>query len=170
MEEHPPQALSEAERLERLFARLKAAPDAAAAKTIAAQIEARFSRSGSDTADLMMSRVKLAIERRNFEAALDLLDYLTVLAPQWPEVYHRRSMVHFIQQDMEAALRDIRMTLSLEPRHWHALAGLGSILRSSGKPKPAYQAFKAALAIHPHFGQLSETIEKMRPEIEGAPI
>lgn len=162
--------LSEAQRLDRLFERLKAAPDANAAKLAAERIERTFEKSGSDTADLLLQRVKQTIEAKEFGSALDLLDYIITLRPDWAEGYHRRAVVHFLQKDTEAAMRDVHATLAREPRHWHALAGLGALLRQSGNAKAAYRAYRAALEIHPHFGDLKETLEKMRPEIEGNPV
>jgi Tfp pilus assembly protein PilF len=161
--------LTEKQRVERLFEQLKSAPDANAARGFAERIERGFEKSGSDTADLLLQRAKQAIEAKELPTALDLLDFVVTLRPDWAEAYHRRALVHFLQKDEEAALRDIRATLAREPRHWHALAGLGALLRQMGQPKPAYRAFRAAMEVYPHFGDLKQVIEKMRPEIEGNP-
>lgn len=162
--------LPEAQRLERLFERLRNAPDLSTAKSVAERIERSFEKSGSDTADLLLQRAKQAIEAKSFESALDLLDYVITLRPDWAEAYHRRAIVHFLMKDEEGAVRDIRATLAREPRHWHALAGLGAILRQAGKPKAAYQVYLRAQEVYPLFDDLKQTLEKMRPEIEGSPV
>ena len=166
----PEPSVSEKVRVDRLFERLKVAPDIATAKSVAERIERGFEKSGSDTADLLLQRAKQAMEAKNFGTALDLLDYVVTLKPEWAEAYHRRAMIHFIQKDEEAAIRDIRATLAREPRHWHALAGLGAILRMSGKNKAAYRAYRAAQDVYPHFDDLKQVIERMRLEIEGNPV
>lgn len=166
----PERALTEQERLARLFERLKAVADADAAKPIQAQIERAFERSGSDTADILLKRVKEAIDSKSFETALDLLDYLVILKPDWAEPYHRRAIVHFLQKDHESAMRDIRATLAREPRHFHAMAGFGTLLRAMGNQKAAYRIYKQVLEIHPYFGDLKEQIDKMKTEVEGLPI
>lgn len=166
----PEAALTDAQRLDRLFARLKAAESAQAAKPFAVQIERAFERSGSDTADLLLQRIKQAIEAKKNELALDLSDYLITLKPDWAEPYHRRSIVHFLLRDEEAAMRDIRAALAREPRHFHALAGLGTMFRTMGNDKAAYNAFTKTLEIHPYFSDLKATHDKMRSEIEGKPI
>jgi tetratricopeptide (TPR) repeat protein len=168
--EQPQPRLSERERLDRLFERLKAAPTVEAATAISNQIEQRFDRSGSDTADLLMQRVKQAIESKNFETALDLLDYITTLTPDWAEAYHRRALIHFIAKDEEAAMRDIRATLAREPRHYQALAGLGRLLQMMGKRRQAYEVYQRALLIHPHFQDLKKLSDALKTEAEGQPI
>src|SRR4026209_3048122 len=60
--------------LDFLFEALKAAPDADAAKLVESRIWALWFASGSDTADLMMSRVKTATDEKDTKLALQLLD------------------------------------------------------------------------------------------------
>ncbi|CAN1535316.1 Tetratricopeptide repeat [Rhabdaerophilaceae bacterium] len=161
---------SEKERLDRLFERLKNAPTPEAANPITRQIEQRFERSGSETADLLLQRAKQAIEAKNFESALDLLDYIVTLRPDWAEAYHRRAIVHFLNKDEDSAMRDIRMTLAQEPRHFQALAGLGRLLQMMGKRKPAFEVYQQVLAIHPHFPEIKGMIDRLKPAAEGQPI
>lgn len=157
-------------RLDKLFERLKEAENANAAKTIAADIERALEHSGSATADLIYQRAKEAMAAKDFDLAIDLLDYVTLLRPEWAEPYHRRAIIHFVRKDQDAAFRDVRETLAREPRHYHALAGLGGILKGLGDNKGAFKAFSRAMDIYPHFSDLKESIEKMRPEVEGQPI
>src|SRR6185436_12049353 len=51
--------------LDFLFEALKAAPDAVSAKLVEGRIWALWLSSGSDTADLLMSRVKTAVEGKD---------------------------------------------------------------------------------------------------------
>lgn len=170
-----PPAASEAQkkaasRLDKLFERLKEAESLAATQPITQEIERAFEKSGSATADLLYERARNAMNAKDFDLALDLFDYIVMLKPDWAEPYHRRAIIHFIRKDEDAALRDVREALQREPRHYHALAGLGGILRGLGDKKGAYRAFSKVLEIHPHFADLKEAVEKMRPEIEGQPI
>lgn len=166
----PEAQLRTAQRLDKLFERLGEAADAQAARGIANEIERIFERSGSETADLMYQRAKTAMEAKEFDLALDLLDFVVTLKPDWAEAYHRRAIVHFIRKDEDAAMRDVRAALAREPRHYHALAGLGGLLRGMGNVKGAYKAFTRALEIYPHMGDLKDSVEKMKPEAEGQPI
>lgn len=166
----PEAQLRAAHRLDKLFERLRDAPDAQLARGIAGEIEQILEKSGSPTADLMFQRAKEAVTAKDLDLALDLMDFVITMKADWAEAYHRRAIVHFLRKDEDASLRDVRMALALEPRHFQALAGLGGLLRGMGNAKGAYKAFTRALEIHPHFSDLRETVQKMQPEIEGRPI
>lgn len=166
----PQRRMSESERLSRLFERLREAANAEAARPIAQQIEQRFERSGSDTADLLLQRAKQAIESKNFDTALDLIDYVVTLRPGWAEAYHRRAIVHFLLKDEESAMRDIRQALAYEPRHFHALAGLGRLLQMMGQRKRAYEAYRRTLEVHPFFPDIQSLMEPLKRDAEGQPI
>src|SRR5918998_5159227 len=60
--------------LDDLFARLAAAKDPGEANGVANLIERRWARSGSDTADLLMSRAGEALKAKDFPLAIELLD------------------------------------------------------------------------------------------------
>ncbi|MCZ8185317.1 MAG: hypothetical protein O9308_02975 [Beijerinckiaceae bacterium] len=159
-----------AQRLDKLFEKLKESESPTAARIVAADIERALEQSGSPTTDLLFTRAKDAMTARDFDLALDLLDYIVTLKPQWAEPFHRRAMIHFLRNDRDAAYRDIREVLSREPRHYIALSGLGGILRASGNAKGAYKAFTRALEIHPFLADLKQQLERMKVEVEGQPI
>lgn len=159
-----------AQRLDKLFEKLKESESPTAARIVAADIERALEQSGSPTTDLLFTRAKDAMTARDFDLALDLLDYIVTLKPQWAEPFHRRAMIHFLRNDRDAAYRDIREVLSREPRHYIALSGLGGILRTSGNAKGAYKAFTRALEIHPFLADLKQQLERMKVEVEGQPI
>src|SRR3954469_15653198 len=60
--------------LDFLFEALKAAPDADAAKLVEGRIWALWLASGSDTTDLLMTRVKTAQDAKDSALAIRLLD------------------------------------------------------------------------------------------------
>src|SRR6185503_16899470 len=67
--------------LDFLFEALKAAPDADSAKLVESRIWALWLASGSDTTDLLMSRVKTAIDAKDNKLAVELLDAVLALRP-----------------------------------------------------------------------------------------
>jgi tetratricopeptide (TPR) repeat protein len=148
-------------RLDQLFERLAASRDEAEAGNISEQIARIWSRSGSDTLDLLMERVGTAMKAQDQLTALDLLDSIVLLKSDWPEAYSRRAAVLFQQKDLDGAMRDLRKSLALEPRHFQALAGVGMIFRQNEQPRQALAAFRAALAINPHFKGIKEAAEKI---------
>ncbi len=68
------------------------------------------------------------------------------------------------------ALADIARTLTLEPRHFGALSGLGLILEETGQTEAAIRAYEAALAIHPNRPDLREAVERLEEDLQGEAI
>jgi tetratricopeptide (TPR) repeat protein len=157
-------------RVDRLFERLRDSKDATEANGIAGQILRSFARSGSDTADLLFTRVGEAMRAQDHVLALDLLDTVLALEPQWAEALARRASVHIQRKDFDAAMRDLRAALALEPRHFMALAGLGSVFNEVGNPKRALAAFREALKLHPHLEQVKKAVERLAAEHDGRDI
>lgn len=166
----PPLPTEPKARLEALFSRLHGAENALDARKTEKEIERMFERSGSDTADLTFTRATKALATKDFDTALDLLDYTLILRPHFAEGYHRRAQVHLLRKDEEAALRDLRTSLALEPRHFMALATFAGLLQSSGNKKAAYKVLTRLKELHPHFPEIGEVLEKLRPDVEGQAI
>jgi len=156
--------------LDELFTRLAGAKDESEANGVANLIERRWARSGSDTADLLMSRAEEALKAKEFPLAVELLDRVLTLRPEWAEAWHRRATAFFLLDDPVSAIADIQRVLTREPRHFGAWAGLGHIYVSGGDKKRALEAYRKALAIHPYLPKLREAIERLTPEIDGRDI
>ena len=156
--------------LESLFERLAAAKDETEARGVAQLIERRWSRSGSDTADLLMSRAAEAIQAKEHALAVELLDRVLSLKPDWPEAWNKRALAFYLLDDPVSSIADINRTLSLEPRHFGAWAGLGHIYMAGGDKRRALDSYRRALAIHPHLDKMQELIERLTPEIDGRDI
>src|SRR3954469_13616070 len=107
--------------LDFLFEALKAAPDADSAKLVEGRIWALWLASGSDTTDLLMTRVKTATDEKDTALALQLLDAVTNLRPDYVEAWNRRATINFANKDYGKSLGDIRQVLAREPRHFGAL-------------------------------------------------
>lgn len=172
----PPERLSkpsmpeEGRGLDFLFGALKAAPDKASAKHVEARIWALWASTPSDTAALLMARVRTAIERKDTALALKLLDAVVQVRPDYVEGWNRRATLHFLSNDYARSLADIRQVLVREPRHFGALTGLGMILRELGDEQRALEAFRRALEVNPHLDNVVEQIKTLREKVEGRDI
>ncbi|HET8921320.1 MAG TPA: tetratricopeptide repeat protein [Xanthobacteraceae bacterium] len=156
--------------LDTLFGALKIAPDEASAKAIEDRIWAIWMSSDSDTCNLLMSRVKDATEDKDYDLAINLLDAVVTIKPDYVEAWNRRATLHYIKHEYGRALADIREVLAREPRHFGALAGLGLILQDIGDDKHALEAYQAALAIDPHLRNLPDVVKTLREKVEGRDI
>jgi tetratricopeptide (TPR) repeat protein len=156
--------------LDDLFARLAAAKDEDEAQGIAKLIERRWLRSGSDTADLLMTRASEAIQAKEFPLAIELLDRVITLQPGWAEAWNRRATAFFLLDDTANSMADLRQVLSHEPRHFGAWAGLGHIYMAGGDKTRALEAYRKALAINPRMENLRSIVDRLAPELEGRDI
>jgi tetratricopeptide (TPR) repeat protein len=156
--------------LDFLFGALKAAPDEASAKHVEARIWALWMQTPSDTAALLMARAKAAMDAKQAEVALKLLDAVIKLRPEYVEAWNRRATLYYMQNDYTHSLEDIEQVLSREPRHFGALAGLGMIMQDLGDEKRALDAFRKALAVNPHLERVPDLVKTLTEKVEGRDI
>ncbi|HEV2511812.1 tetratricopeptide repeat protein [Bosea sp. (in: a-proteobacteria)] len=153
--------------LDRLFERLATAKTPEEAKGIANLIQRRWARSGSDTADLLMTRAQDALKARELPLAIELLDRVVTLEPDWAEGWNQRANALFLSGDPIRSMLDIAETLKREPRHYGAMMGLGTILRQQGDDKRAMVAYRRALVIYPQLDAVKDAVESLKLEVDG---
>lgn len=152
---------------EEMFAKLKAATEAAEAADVAADIWATWMESGSATVDLLMQRTLEALEAEDTGTAHELLDRVILLKPDYPEAYHRRAGLFLMEENYPEAFRDLNEALKLEPRHFGAWLGMGVILESLGGEKEALSSYREALAIYPLMPQARFAADRLAKQAEG---
>ncbi len=153
--------------LDRLFERLAAAKTSEEAEGIARLIQRRWARSGSDTADLLMSRAQEAMKGKELDLAIELLDRVISLEPNWAEAWNQRANALFLAGDPIRSMYDIGEALKREPRHYGAMMGLGTILRQQGDDKRAMVAYRRALAVYPQLEAIKDAVEALKLEVDG---
>jgi len=156
--------------LAELFDRLGKAEDEDEAKGIAGAIERVWLQSGSDTADLLMSRALNATRQREFKLAEELLDKIVIIEPEWAEAWNQRATARFRAEDINGAVADLGQALALEPRHFGALSGLGYILYRAGFDRRALDVMRRALAINPKQDDVRKLVEELTQKFEGRGI
>lgn len=162
-----PAARTPAATLDRLFQRLRDAKSPEEAKGVASLIQRRWARSGSDTADLLMTRAQEALKAKQTELAIELLDRVVSLQPDWAEAWNQRANALYIAGDPIRSMVDIGEALKREPRHYGAMMGLGIILRQQGDDKAAMVAFRKALEVYPEFEAVKKAVDSLRYEVDG---
>jgi tetratricopeptide (TPR) repeat protein len=165
-----PQQGDPGHNLDRLFEALKVAPNDESAKFVENRIWALWVAAGGDTGTLLMSRVKTAMDGKDLDLAMKLLNGIVDIRPDYVEAWNRRATVHYMKKDFANALADIREVLVREPRHFGALSGLGMILQEVGDDKHALEAFRRALAVHPHLERIPDLVKKLTDSVEGREI
>jgi Flp pilus assembly protein TadD len=153
--------------LDELFERLGKAESEREAKGIATLIERRFSRSGSDTADLLLSRAAEAFGKKDFPLSIELIDRVLALQPNWAEAWYKRATVFYQLDDPVGAMADLHRALKIEPRHFNAWTGLGHILMASDDKGRALQAYRKVLEINPQMDDVKTIVTRLSPEVDG---
>ncbi|MEZ0172135.1 tetratricopeptide repeat protein [Microvirga sp. TS319] len=153
--------------LDDLFDRLSKAGSEREAEGISNLIERRFARSGSDTADLLLGRATEAFEKKEFPLAVELLDRVLALQPNWAEAWYRRATVFYQLDDPVGAMADLSRALAIEPRHFNAWTGLGHILMASDDKARALEAYRHVLTINPQQSSVKTIVDRLIPDVDG---
>lgn len=153
--------------LDQLFADLKRSTNNNAAERLTGQIWRQWSDSGSDSINLMMEWAQRAMGSRNFAAALDTLDQVVLLAPDFSEGWNKRATLHFMMENPVKSMADIERTLALEPRHFGALAGMAEIFRARGEDALALKAYERALEVYPMMRGAQEAVGELSDTLAG---
>lgn len=156
--------------LDFLFGALKVAPNDATAKAIEERIWAVWTASRSDTTNLLMTRVKTAVEAKDLDLAVKLLDSVVKIKPDYVEGWNRRATIFYMRKDYGRALNDIREVLKREPRHFGALAGFGLILQDIGDDKQALEVYRRALSVYPRMERIPDLVKTLQEKVEGRDI
>lgn len=156
-------------KLDGLFAELLTA-DEVASQRVEADIWLEWSKSGSPAMDLLLQRGRDAMANGQPEIAIEHLTALIDHAPDFAEGWNARATAYYQTGDFGPAVADIGQVLTLNPRHFGALSGLGSIFEELEKPAQALEVYKAALAIHPHASGLNEAVQRLEAQLQGSDL
>jgi tetratricopeptide (TPR) repeat protein len=165
-----PQQGDPTRNLDFLFDALKLAPDEATAKQIEQRIWALWFVSPSDTANLLMTRVRTAVEAKDLDLAMQLLDAIVAIKPEYVEAWNRRATIHFMRNEYGKSLADIREVLKREPRHFGALSGLGLILQELGDDRRALDVYRRAVEVYPKINRIPDLVKTLQEKVEGRDI
>jgi tetratricopeptide (TPR) repeat protein len=159
-----------AERLDGFFFELKRERDPNPAKRIADSIWTEWRKSGSATADQLMAWANEAMHDKRHFIALDLLDQVTVLMPDYAEGWNRRATLHYMMNNHSKSMADINRVLELEPRHFGALMGMGAILSEAGKDRAALGTYLKVLEVYPAMREAQTKVGQLSEELAGDEI
>lgn len=153
-----------------LLDRLAHAQDDLESRHIAEALRRRWSQANSDTINLLIARAQAAETAGAAPLALDLLDYVVLLAPNWAEGFVRRAQARVALGDDAGARSDLETALRQEPRRFDALTMLSAVAERSGDKSQALAASRRALALQPMNEQLRKTEERLKIDVEGRDI
>ncbi len=109
--------------------------------------------------DLCGNRLKQAARR---------LERLVRRAPDYAEAWNQQGIAHFLLEQYERACADCVRTLTLNPDHFGAMAGLGHANAAMGCSARALEAYHRALQMNPWMTDLQCAIDEVRRSAAGA--
>ena len=147
--------------LQELFLNLKNAPDLTSAQTIESKIWDKWLSSGSDNeSNLQMKKGTFLLAQGELDKALELFEDLSKKEPYWAEPINKIATIQFLKGDYFSSIDYIKLTLSLEPRHFGAISGLTQINIALKKYDKALKNLDYMTNIYP-----LNSIKKLRPFI-----
>ena len=94
--------------------------------------------------------------------AYELFTAIIATEPDWSEAWNKRATVLYLMNRYQSSLDDIKITLTLEPRHFGALSGQALNYIELRQYEKAIESYRAAQKIYP----LLESATKMIPELQ----
>ena len=147
--------------LDNLFDQLKYAKSFSLAKVYEDKIwKFWLSDGSSENNNIEMMRGVDLMQKGKLDDALKLFLKLSESDPHWAEPINKIATIRYLQGDLYGSIRDIQLTLKLEPRHFGAIAGLAQINLALGRYTDALKNLDFAIDIHPYIG-----IKNLKPII-----
>ena len=153
--------------LDILFTQLKNAKNLSSALKVESEIAKIWSIHPSDDRrgfrlTELLNQGSVLINMKEFNKAYNLFTKIIATEPDWAEAWNKRATVLYLMNQYESSLDDIKITLTLEPRHFGALSGQALNYIELKQYKKAIQSYKAVQKIYP----LKDSAKKMIPVLE----
>ncbi len=121
-----------------------------------------WSHSGDDAVDAMLEDGKNLLKNESYQQAVECFTTVIETDPNFAEGYNQRAIAYFMLEEWSEAIRDCRRTISLNPNHFGAFAGMGHVYVRLGKVNEALDAYKQALVINPNLISIAEAVLRLR--------
>jgi tetratricopeptide (TPR) repeat protein len=118
-----------------------------------------FHQAGKD-AYRVLEQAHNAMEKKEYQRALALLDRMIDRYPAYAEAWNRRGALYFELGDFEKSLADSERALALNPNHYGAMQGAGVCRLQLGDVAEACRYLRAALKLLPHDEGTRRSLEK----------
>lgn len=134
------------------------------------EITNEWSKSGSAAFDLLLMRGRMALDEGATDVAIAHFTALTDHAPDFAEGWNGLATAYYTAGKFGPAVQDLAITLRLNPHHFGALSGLATIYEEIDRPARALEIYRAALAIHPYLGGVSDAVKRLEQKVAGTDL
>ena len=157
-------------QIDRWFADLAKAESAEDAKPLEDKIEAAFRQSGSPSLDLLIGRAKQAVGGGDSKTAAALVVSINKLAPDFVEGWRLRATLDAAAGNDASAMLALQKVMTLNPRHFPAMAELAGMLEDFGDKKAALDLYRKVLALDPKHESAVDRVRALQRDVEGQGI
>ena len=153
--------------LDKLFSQLKNSKNLSSAQIVEKKIweiwliHPSDDRRGFRLTELLIQGSRL-MNLGELNKAYELFTTIIATEPDWSEAWNKRATVLYLMNQYESSLSDIKITLTLEPKHFGALSGQALNYIELKQYEKAIESYEAAQKIYP----LLDSAEKMIPELK----
>jgi tetratricopeptide (TPR) repeat protein len=122
-------------------------------------------RGGTEESNHQLCRGAKALDRGDYEHAINHFNRAIELSPNFPEAYNQRALAEFLLERYQPSIADCKRTIELMPIHFGAWAGLGHSYVHEGRLRDALECYEKALSLNPHMCQVSEAIAELKAKV-----
>jgi tetratricopeptide (TPR) repeat protein len=123
-------------------------------------------RCGSKEANHELCRGTKALNRREFQQAIDHFTRAIELDPTFAEAYNQRAIAKYLCEQHGPCMEDCLEAVKRMPCHFGAWAGLGHCHAHEGRMEQAVECYERALTINPHLDGLKQAVAEMREKLQ----
>lgn len=141
--------------------RLLADPDAMVNKMAEHALWSIWFRSTCEPANHQLCRGVQALDKREFDHAIEHFNQALELNPKFAEAYNQRALAWYFKEDFVRSIDDCKQAIARMPCHFGAWAGLGHCYAHLANLPEALSAYRQALAINPHLECVAQAISEL---------
>ena len=124
-----------------------------------------FRSGSSQEANHQLCRGTQAMNRKDFEHAIQHFTRAIELDPEFAEAYNQRGLAKYLQERYDESIPDCLKAAEHMPYHFGAWAGMGHCHAHLGRLAEAVECYERALEINPHLDCVRQAIESLRPRL-----
>lgn len=161
---------AEIERLEKIntgFNQLRFANNSIEAEAIEAQLIVDLSQAKLASSNLLFENAQKLADSRDFNGALAIYQTIQKNEPDFCESYVNGAYMAFELDQKDLALAMLLRAVKIEPRHFAAWFGIGTLLDEKGDTKDAKSAYENALYYNPNFDAAERAIFAIEAKTNG---
>lgn len=118
----------------------------------------------------MLRRAASAIQDGQYDRAETIIARILDDDPNFAEAYNRRAVLYYLTGRFERSLLDCFKTLSMNPHHFGASAGIGHNLAQLGRYTDAADAYRQTLNLHPRMAGVRQALRQARESTSPSPV